>query len=30
LTWPDGWTPLQQRRYGDTRLEFGSFGDDRD
>ncbi len=30
LSWPDGWTPLQQRRYGDTRLEFGSFGDDRD
>ncbi len=26
LTWPAGWTPLQQRRYGDTRLEFGSFG----
>jgi 16S rRNA (guanine966-N2)-methyltransferase len=30
LTWPEGWTAGQQRRYGDTRLEFGSFGDGRD
>jgi 16S rRNA (guanine966-N2)-methyltransferase len=23
LTWPAGWTPDRDRRYGDTRLEFG-------
>jgi 16S rRNA (guanine(966)-N(2))-methyltransferase RsmD len=23
LTWPAGWTPGRDRRYGDTRLEFG-------
>jgi 16S rRNA (guanine(966)-N(2))-methyltransferase RsmD len=26
LTWPAGWTPGRERRYGDTRLEFGDFG----
>lgn len=25
LAWPDGWSPSQARRYGDTRLEFGEF-----
>jgi 16S rRNA (guanine966-N2)-methyltransferase len=30
LTWPAGWTAGRLRRYGDTRLEFGSFGDSRD
>ena len=24
--WPVGWTPGRDRRYGDTRLEFGDFG----
>ncbi|MCV7251487.1 16S rRNA (guanine(966)-N(2))-methyltransferase RsmD [Mycobacterium hackensackense] len=23
LSWPDGWEPVDDRRYGDTRLEFG-------
>ena len=23
LTWPAGWTPVRERRYGNTRLEFG-------
>jgi 16S rRNA (guanine966-N2)-methyltransferase len=26
LAWPVGWTPGRDRRYGDTRLEFGDFG----
>ena len=26
LAWPAGWTPGRDRRYGDTRLEFGDFG----
>ena len=26
LAWPAGWTPGRDRRYGDTRLEFGEFG----
>ena len=26
LTWPAGWTQGKERRYGDTRLEFGDFG----
>ncbi|MDT5240062.1 MAG: rRNA (guanine966-N2)-methyltransferase [Mycobacterium sp.] len=30
LMWPEGWTPGRDRRYGDTRLEFGCFGDSRD
>jgi 16S rRNA (guanine966-N2)-methyltransferase len=30
LAWPAGWTPGLDRRYGDTRLEFGCFGDSRD
>jgi 16S rRNA (guanine966-N2)-methyltransferase len=30
LAWPAGWTPGRDRRYGDTRLEFGSFGGSRD
>lgn len=25
LTWSDGWTAWQVRRYGDTRLEFGEY-----
>jgi 16S rRNA (guanine966-N2)-methyltransferase len=25
LTWPGGWTADRDRRYGDTRLEFGEF-----
>ena len=25
LAWPAGWTPGRDRRYGDTRLEFGDF-----
>ena len=25
LAWPDGWTAGRERRYGDTRLEFGEF-----
>ena len=25
LTWPPGWTVGKERRYGDTRLEFGEF-----
>jgi 16S rRNA (guanine966-N2)-methyltransferase len=25
LSWPAGWTPRRDRRYGDTRLEFGEF-----
>jgi 16S rRNA (guanine(966)-N(2))-methyltransferase RsmD len=29
LTWPAGWTPGRDRRYGDTRLEFGCFGTQR-
>jgi 16S rRNA (guanine966-N2)-methyltransferase len=27
LTWPAGWTPLPQRRYGDTRLELAECTD---
>jgi 16S rRNA (guanine(966)-N(2))-methyltransferase RsmD len=30
LAWPTGWTAGRERRYGDTRLEFGFFGDSRD
>ncbi|BBZ27830.1 16S rRNA (guanine(966)-N(2))-methyltransferase RsmD [Mycolicibacterium madagascariense] len=26
VAWPAGWTPGRDRRYGDTRLEFGEFG----
>jgi 16S rRNA (guanine966-N2)-methyltransferase len=26
LAWPTGWAPGRDRRYGDTRLEFGEFG----
>jgi 16S rRNA (guanine966-N2)-methyltransferase len=26
LTWPVGWTPWRQRRYGDTRLEIAERG----
>ena len=26
LAWPAGWTPGRERRYGDTRLEFGDVG----
>lgn len=26
VTWPEGWSPWPDRRYGDTRLEFGEFG----
>ena len=26
LTWPNGWTPWESRRYGDTRLEMAEAG----
>ncbi len=26
VTWPQGWTPLSTRRYGDTRVEFAEVG----
>jgi 16S rRNA (guanine966-N2)-methyltransferase len=27
--WPEGWSAWRPRRYGDTRVEFGEFGDSR-
>jgi 16S rRNA (guanine966-N2)-methyltransferase len=29
VTWPDGWSPWRDRRYGDTRLEMASVADPR-